>query len=447
MMSESLLLTAVFETLNKSGLDYCVQNKYEMMPEEIPSDIDMMYRNASEKELDGIVKEILKETGLILTQKIVQDYGEYTYILSYPIPRERFQLQLDFYRVISKGKIRNVLLEKDLLDNKRFYKLFYVPAYYDELRYIIVRRTLKKDMTEAHIAKMQELCDADSLYKIEQDFGNVVAKHVSEMIATGDKTFFYDNYQSFLYAILQMSKKNYKVKERFKFYMFKLINYPFKRIFRTCGMTVAFLAPDGTGKSTVIEGINKTCSGSFYGIENYYFRPRVLKNIGHYNKLNPTEEAKTNNQPHEVQLNGKVKSIIRFMFYNIDFLIGMNTKVYKEKMKKKLIVFDRYYYDYYADMTRYQYNLSSKVARIFRFLIPVPDIVIILDADSSVIRNRKQELTVEEIDKQRKAFQQVAKDIKNVVTINTEKSIDEVISNVTEEVLKCQEKRTRRIVK
>ena len=47
-----LLLEKVFQTINESGLDYCIQNKYEMMPEEIPSDIDMMYRNADESFLD-----------------------------------------------------------------------------------------------------------------------------------------------------------------------------------------------------------------------------------------------------------------------------------------------------------------------------------------------------------------------------------------------------------
>ena len=77
-----LLLEKVFKVINESGLDYCIQNKYEMMPEEIPSDIDMMYRNANEKDLDKIVLDVAKETRLLITQKIVQDYGEYTYILS-----------------------------------------------------------------------------------------------------------------------------------------------------------------------------------------------------------------------------------------------------------------------------------------------------------------------------------------------------------------------------
>ena len=104
-----LLLEKVFQTINESGLDYCIQNKYEMMPEEIPSDIDMMYRNADESFLDQLVIKVAKETRLLVTQKIVQGYYEYTYILSYPIPQKRFQLQLDFYSAISRKDYPNVM--------------------------------------------------------------------------------------------------------------------------------------------------------------------------------------------------------------------------------------------------------------------------------------------------------------------------------------------------
>ena len=72
-----LLLEKVFKVINESNLDYCIQNKYEMMPEEIPSDIDMMYRDASEEDLDNLVNKVAKETGLIVTQKICQGYFEF----------------------------------------------------------------------------------------------------------------------------------------------------------------------------------------------------------------------------------------------------------------------------------------------------------------------------------------------------------------------------------
>ena len=74
-----VLLEKIFDIINRSGLDYCIQNKYEMMPEEIPSDIDMMYRGAGEKDLDALVIRIAQETRLLITQKIVQGYYEYKY--------------------------------------------------------------------------------------------------------------------------------------------------------------------------------------------------------------------------------------------------------------------------------------------------------------------------------------------------------------------------------
>ena len=75
------------------------------MPEEIPSDIDMMYRNADESFLDQLVIKVAKETRLLVTQKIVQGYYEYTYILSYPIPQKdsscNLILQCDFPQGLS----------------------------------------------------------------------------------------------------------------------------------------------------------------------------------------------------------------------------------------------------------------------------------------------------------------------------------------------------------
>lgn len=440
-----LLLEKVFQIINNSGLDYCVQNKYEMMPEEIPSDIDIMYRNATEADLDKIMLEIEKETGLLITQKIVQDFFEFTYIFSPASPQKRFQLQLDFYKVISKGNIHNVLTADELLDNKRFIKNFYVPGKYEELRYIFVRRTLKKDLCVNDLHKAGCLYEND-IEKLKKDFGEKTAELIIKLIQKKDISIFYDNYEFFRKSILEMSKKKYGLNQRIKYITFKLLNYPIKRVIHKCGMSIAFIAPDGAGKSTVIEQIKETCSGSFYGVEKCYFRPRLFKNLGSYNRFNPSEEIKENKNPHDIKLNGKFKSILRFMFYNFDFLLGTILIIDKYKIKKKLVVFDRYYYDYYADMRRYQYSISKKWVDCFRFMIPEPNIVFILDAPSSVIRKRKEELTVEEIEKQRTSFINASKKIKNVVIIDANKDIDVIVNEITEIILTTQAKRTKKIL-
>ena len=442
-----LLLEKVFKVIYESGLDYCIQNKYEMMPEEIPSDIDMMYRNANEKDLDKIVLDVAKETRLLITQKIVQDYGEYTYILSYPAPTKFFQLQLDFYRVISKGKIHNALLAEHLLSNKRLYKGMFIPGRYEELRYIIVRRALKNDFSEEHLRKMMSLYVEADLRVLSEDFGQKTSEIIADMILTENAARFDDNYNTILNSVKALSRKNFRLLDKIKRNAFILSNYPSKRVLHKCGLSVAFLSPDGAGKSTVISGIQVTCSGSFYGIENYYFRPHLFKNLGHYNKLNPSEEATSNENPHDVVVHGKCKSLLRFLFYNLDFILGTILKVDVDKMKKKLVIFDRYYYDYFVDMKRYRYSISSKWAWCFRYIIPRPDLVFVLDAPSDIIYARKQELTIEEIERQRAEFKKLKDKYVNMIVIDTSKQKEDVIAEVTGHILKKQEKNTRKIMK
>lgn len=442
-----MIIEQIFDILNSLQFDYCVQNKYEQMPEKIPSDIDIMYRNCNEKELDLAIRKISKETGLIITQKIVQDYREYTYILSYPIPRERFQLQLDFYNVISHGKYHNLLLSKDLLDRRIKYKNFYIPSPEDEIIYILIRRTLKKDFNGEHLKKIATLYD-EKEHKdlIINKFGEDVLTLLEKMINKNNVEIFYINYEIFEDSIKKISRQNYKLIDRIKYRIFKMKNYFSKRIMHKCGLSVAFLAPDGTGKSTIISKISDTCSGSFYGVEQFYFRPRVLKNMGHYNKLNQHEEATSNDNPHGKKLDGKIKSIIRFLYYNLDFIIGMKTKISFLLMRKKLVIFDRYYYDYYADMKRYGYSLSSRIAHIFSIFIPKPNMIIVLDAPAEIIYSRKKELKMEEIEYQRKEFEKLKK-YRNCFVIDTNKEIDDVFDDVTRIILDYQRTKTNKILK
>ena len=112
------LVNAVFHCLNKVGLDYCVQNNYQAMPEEIPSDIDIFYRNATEHDLDRIVLEIAKICDLRVVQKTTMGYWGFVYMLNKANPQKGFQLQLDFQREFSPPNYPNVYNGDSFLNNK-----------------------------------------------------------------------------------------------------------------------------------------------------------------------------------------------------------------------------------------------------------------------------------------------------------------------------------------
>lgn len=211
------------------------------------------------------------------------------------------------------------------------------------------------------------------------------------------------------------------------------------------GMAVAFLAPDGSGKSTIINGITKSCGDSFAEISYFHFRPEWLRNLGqiHVSRKNleppkplePGQEPPRNATPHAVKKQGRLISFIRFMYYNLDFIFGHFFKILPLKKKNHLIIFDRYYYDYFGDMIRYKYDISPKLVEICCAFIPKPDIVFVLDADEKVIYERKREVPVEEIAKQRKRYAALLDKNLNAVMINVDREIDEIVSEVTSHIL------------
>lgn len=445
-----LLLEKVFKVINESNLDYCIQNKYEMMPEEIPSDIDMMYRDASEEDLDNLVNKVAKETGLIVTQKICQGYFEYTYIISYPCPQKYFQLQLDFYRAISRRGYLNIMPAEEMLENKRFYKCFYVPDPYIEFKYMWIRRTIKHDMNNEHIeiAKKLYLNNPEKyIEQLKKDFGAEVSSLVLEILDKNDVEIFNRNFEVFNSAAKRISRKNASLPVRLKYTAFMLGTVIPKRIFHKCGLSVAFIAPDGAGKSTIINRVKETVSGSFYGVNLYYMRPHLFKNLGHYNKLNPTEEAATNDNPHGVVCDGVFKSAVRFFFYNLDFQLGTLFKINQKKINKQLVIFDRYYYDYFADMKRYKYSLPAWFPAAFEWMIPKPDMVFVLDGNPEVLYERKKELPISELEKQCSVFHQLAQNRKNFYAINVNRDVDTIVDEVTETILQEMSRRTSRIMK
>lgn len=220
---------------------------------------------------------------------------------------------------------------------------------------------------------------------------------------------------------------------------------------KKCGMSIAFLAPDGSGKSTIINGITKTCGDQFAAISYFHFRPEWLRNLGqiHVSRrsaepqkpLEPGEEPPRNATPHAVKIQGKLVSFVRFMYYNLDFILGHFFKILPLKRKDHLVVFDRYYYDYFADMIRYKYDISPRLVSFCSLFIPKPDIVFILDADEAVIYERKKEVPVEEIARQRKRYASLLDRNLNAVHIHVDRDVNEIVSDVTSHILSCRNRK------
>lgn len=436
MQAIEKLLNLTFDILDRELSLFVIMNKYDEIPYTLPSDIDICVSQNDFDRLDNVIEILANKIELSVTQKIWHNYRKCAYILTPLSVVEPFRLQLDFFSDFSVKSTPLLIPYQEMLRKTRRYSRFTVPDYDMEFTFLLFRRIYKNDFDMEHCEILRKVLVHDEkgiiAYTSKYLSRNTIEK-VAKLLISKEYTHLLSLRFLLWNEVKRLSRKNAKT-VYFVRYWLSQIKRTIYRIHYPVGMSIAFLSPDGGGKSTIIDNIRTTCWGSFHGIIIRYFRPRLLANLGHYCFLKPKEESITNPFPHDCKQDNTIKSFLRFMFYNLDFLFG-SILINKLKVQKKLIIFDRYYFDYYVDMKRYRLKLSQCIPRIFSWMIPKPDITFILIGDAKILYKRKQELSIDELARQLQSFKEIKGRIKNSEFVDANASIDNVVNTVTKQIL------------
>lgn len=214
--------------------------------------------------------------------------------------------------------------------------------------------------------------------------------------------------------------------------------YLLNKTIKKAGLMIAFEGTDGSGKTTIIDGLPSIIGNSFPKnfIEYYHWRPGVIKK-----KNNNNGVAVVCTEPHSEKPYGKMKSFLKFMFFNLDYIIGYFIKIRIQLSKGRLVIFDRYYYDYYLDKIRYRLDISDKVLDFWKIFIPKPDATFLLVGDAQTLYERKKEIPVQEMQKQIDRLLINKHKFNNSIVIDVNQSIDKVVYEVSSEILnQCSKK-------
>jgi len=445
-MNINKITVALFTALENLGIKYCVYNGYEKLPRIVESDIDIAIEEKGLYQLDSIIFELSRRNNLLMVHKIWHDKKNFAYVLSPFRLAKTDRLQLDFFSEFSihdprKSALERFLIlgENDLLLGRRRFQYFFVPSIPKEFLVKIIRRIFKDDLSYERFKRLVFLYN-NNKDGCKQEIRKYFPDQTDLIVNAFENKDFVK-----LRTNLYLLKKTLRRFRKNPFVLQNLINLfkrGFYRIKHPVGISVAFLGPDGCGKSTVIKEVRQILSRSFPGQDLFYWRPTFLKQPGVVLGLRNGVKTDTNLFPHAHHAEHPIKSFLRFCYYLFDFTVGYLVKVYPLTIANHLCVFDRYYYDVLVDSFRYNFSLPRWLLKLPLLIVPKPTLIIILDVPVGELINRKQELPEVELKRQRHEFLKLASQIPNVYIIDNSRSIREVIKEIASIILLTKSYRT-----
>jgi thymidylate kinase len=193
-----------------------------------------------------------------------------------------------------------------------------------------------------------------------------------------------------------------------------------RRVLYPTGFSLAVLGPDGVGKSTVIDGLRRTLLPAFRRTVLMHFRPYTFE---------PNRDGPPNTNPHGVKPRAAPLALAKVFYYYFDHLVGHFTKVRPLKCRSSLVIFDRSYDDLIVDPLRFRIGGFRQVTRVLRKMLPKHDLAIVLDASPGEMIVRKQELSLDELARQRDVFARLAAKESNYLVIDAGRDPDEVLAS------------------
>jgi len=206
------------------------------------------------------------------------------------------------------------------------------------------------------------------------------------------------------------------------------------RVIKKNGVIISLSGIDGAGKSTVMDYFSKNSNNYFPKgkIKTFYWRPFLLPRLstllhvqGQKENIN-VEGRRTLN----VSLLHMLKYYIKYFYYVVDFLLG-KLKYFYVSHTGGIVIFDRYHIDNIIYPERFGFKINIKIMRFFdKYIIPQPDILFFVVADTNILLSRKQELSSQEIDNQKNEYKKELDKKKKVMILETNSVLNHTIMDL-----------------
>jgi len=197
---------------------------------------------------------------------------------------------------------------------------------------------------------------------------------------------------------------------------------------------IVIIGPDGSGKTTIANELVLKLKADNINATHSTMHFEILPPLKDF--INPFLKNKIDSSHEEGALhvgmtkpNSGIKGLVYVIWYAFDYFLG-SFKVLKSKRNKEVLIFARYYYDYYYQLGHL--NTPKWIVKVFEYFVPKPNFIFTISRSAKEIYKLKPELTVKEIERQQREIDKILSKRTNAFIINGDKGIDDTTNQILE---------------
>ncbi|MCC6534649.1 MAG: hypothetical protein IT531_19040 [Burkholderiales bacterium] len=420
--------------LERNRIRYVILSGYTEYPDKIASDIDFMVDESAFARLPMLFSSPDALPGARLVQFLRHETTACYFVFARPV-RERIAYLHPDASSSYRRRGRLWLDSEDVLSTRRMSPSgFWIPAAEREFEYYFVKRIDKGSVEEGHVRQLGLLLAEEppacaavlARYYTRPEW----AAQIARAIRDHDIAWFEEHIGK-LRSDLRASRPREGLIARALAGLRDLQRMA-NRIFHPSGLVVAVLGPDGSGKTTVIEHLERELAPAFRRTRRFHLRPH----------RGAVAAANRVTNPHDQNPRGYAASALKIMLFLAYYGIGWVTLVLPAKLRSTLIVFDRYYHDMPVDPLRYRLPETFGLVRTLAPMVPRPDLWLILAAPPEQLVSRKGEITLEAAHRLSAGYRRLADLLSAAMPIDSGAPMSETLRNAASAVCEFMATRT-----
>lgn len=422
------LIVPIFEQWQQARIEFVVQRNYQELPHSTNNDIDLCIRPDQLTQAEEILVRSTLSSGYQ-----IHNWAELTpqHQIAVFKPSTGQQLHFD---LLGDLEWRGILLlsAETILKMKVNRGLFWIPHPASEAGIMLLNRLIfsgkVKEEYKYSIKESFRTYRKETHEILASCFGPKHAEFILVKVDGGEWDKLEENYQRLRGVLVwhQITTQPLRTLRGIA----KLTKTLIKRAIHPTGLSVAFVGPDGSGKSTIatlfLKGMGKT-----FAVDRgllFHWKPSIFSGKRRGQRMPTTD-------PHALAPRSSITSLLYFAIHWLEFFIGWAFQISFVKFKNAIAVSERYYLDFLVDPRRYRLALPQWIFRFGYSLLTKPDLIYLLDAPSVVLQNRKQEVPYIETERQREAYLRVVRGLPEGRVIQADQEKEMVTAAIVQDTL------------